>query len=130
MISQTAKRFIQALNQAEQTHDVGPLVALFADDAEIVSPAHTAPWHGQREANRFWSGYLGSFQKIHSDFVRTQGNEDLAVLEWISEGVLANGEPVRYSGVSILETEGERVKRFATYFDSATFLPGGSKRKE
>jgi hypothetical protein len=29
--------------------------------------------------------------------------------------------------VSVVEFAGDRVRRFATYYDSAAFVPGGSK---
>lgn len=51
-----------------------------------------------------------------------------AVLEWISEGTLTSGEPLKYQGVSIIETVDGKVQRFRTYYDSAAFLPQGAKQ--
>ena len=50
-----------------------------------------------------------------------------SVLEWVSRGALPDGAPVEYRGVSVLEVEGDRVRKFRTYYDSAVFLPQGAK---
>jgi len=53
-----------------------------------------------------------------------EGGGGGAVLEWVSRGALANGEPVAYKGVTVLETDAGRICRCRTYYDSAV-LPGG-----
>ena len=40
-----------------------------------------------------------------------------AALEWTTEGTSFNGSPLSYSGVTILEIEGEKVTRSSAYFD-------------
>jgi ketosteroid isomerase-like protein len=40
---------------------------------------------------------------------------------------LKSGTPIKYKGVSIVEFAGGKVKRFATYYDSAAFTSDGSK---
>ena len=42
--------------------------------------------------------------------------EGHATLEWTTTGI-ANGRTVEYGGVSILEIEDGKVKRFMAYFD-------------
>lgn len=61
--------------------------------------------------------------------------EAFAAVEWRSDGTLPSGEPVSYRGVGLIEVErggGNRARgkvgHFRTYYDSATFLPQGSKR--
>jgi hypothetical protein len=41
-----------------------------------------------------------------------------AALEWTTEGTASDGTPVKYDGVSILETEGGLIRRFSAYFDA------------
>lgn len=113
------ERFISALQEAEQSGDAGPLVGLFAEDAEISSPERGELNHGAVGASRFWHEYLRSFGRVRSEFTRDLEAGGVAVLEWVSRGSLPGGEPVRYEGVSILEFDGDRVKRFRTYYDSA-----------
>lgn len=127
MPSETASRFMQTLQQVENTSDVEPLVAMFAAEAELVNLAMTEPLTGQDGARRFWQKYLSVFERIHSEFTNVVESDRTAVLEWLSEGTLSNGESVKYRGVSVIETDNGQVQRFRTYYDSAVFLPQGAK---
>lgn len=118
---------MRALQQAEQTGDVEPLVQMFTDEAELRNLATAQPLKGVDGARQFWRDYLSAFQRIHSHFTDVLEHEGRAALEWISEGVLCNGEPITYRGISILEAGHGRVRRFRAYYDSAAFLPHGSK---
>ena len=127
MTSEIAERFMHTLQQIEETGDVEPLVAMFTEDAELSNLAMTEPLQGRDGAHRFWQKYLSVFERIHSKFTHVVEGDDTAVLEWISDGALSTGEPVKYQGVSIIETDNGQVRRFRTYYDSAVFLPQGAK---
>lgn len=127
MTSQTSERFIHVLQQTEATGDVEPLVALFSQEAELSNLALKEPLHGQENIRRFWLNYLSVFEHIQSRFTNVIEDNSTAVLEWVSEGTLASGEPLNYRGISVLEIEEGQVRRFRTYYDSAVFLPQGSK---
>lgn len=128
MSSRQTETFIRALHDAERAGDPGPLVELFTEDATLDSGPQARRQRGRDGARSFWREYLGTFEGVHSDFTHVHETEDAAVLEWRSEGRLRRtGQPIEYRGVSVVEFDGERVKRFATYYDSAAFLPGGSK---
>lgn len=122
MTGTTADRFIRALQQVEETGNVEPLAELFADDAEISSLAVIEPLRGYAGAREFWKEYLHAFDHIHSQFTRVIEHDGEIILEWKSEGVLRNGCPIDYCGVSILETADGRVRRFRSYYDTAAFL--------
>jgi hypothetical protein len=123
MVSDVVSRFMQALREAEVNQSPAPLLPLFTEDAELHSLGIAEPRRGLEEIERFWRDYLSVFKEIYSEFTRIRGDEEGAVLEWVSEGTLSNGEPIRYRGVSILELEAGRIQRLSTYFDSAAFLP-------
>lgn len=127
MASERADRFMQTLQQVEAAQAVEPLIALFAADAELINLAMTEPLRGHDGARQFWQKYLSVFDRIHSHFTHVAETDSTAVLEWISEGSLSHGEPVRYRGVSILEFNQDHVQKFRTYYDSAVFLPQGAK---
>ncbi len=55
---------------------------------------------------------------MRSTFRNVFATEDRAALEWTTEGTAADGTPLRYDGISILETEGGRITRFCAYFDA------------
>jgi ketosteroid isomerase-like protein len=116
------ERFVRTLQQAEQSRDIEPLVELFTEDAELDKPAGPEPERGRDGARRFWESYLRAFGRIRSEFARIVESDTLAVLEWTSDGVLPDGRPLQYDGVSILELADGRVKRFRTYYDSAAFV--------
>lgn len=112
-----AKTFIDALDALEQRNDLGPLVALHADDAEVSNPNEPSPLRGREGAERFWRAYRDAFTEIRSEFRHVLESDDAALLEWTSTGTLASGSPIRYDGVTSLEWSGDRVRRFRAYFD-------------
>lgn len=128
MASETAERFMQALQKIEQTKDVEPLVSMFSEDAELSNLATPSPLHGKEGARQFWQKYLSVFQNIRSKFNNVVESNGSAVLEWTSEGALSSGEALNYRGISVIETENGQVRRFRTYYDSAAFLPQGAKQ--
>lgn len=128
MASEIAEKFIQMLQQVEEEKDVEPLVSIFSENAELSNLATPSPLHGKDGARQFWQKYLSVFYQIHSQFTNVVESNGSAVLEWISEGTLTSGEPLKYQGVSIIETQNGQVQRFRTYYDSAAFLPQGAKQ--
>jgi ketosteroid isomerase-like protein len=129
MASEVAERFMGALRELEESGDTEPLMALFSDEPEAANLGRAQPAHGREEVRRFWQDYLNAFDGIRSEFTHVIEGEGGAVLEWVSRGKLPNGEPVEYRGVSVLELEGNRVRRFRSYYDSAVFLPEGAKTR-
>ena len=71
----------------------------------------------------FWTRYLRAFGQIRSTFTRIWSDDERAILEWTSSGTLPNGLPIEYNGVSLLDLDGDRIKGFRAYYDSAAFLP-------
>lgn len=128
MASETAEKFMQTLRQIEENKDVEPLVSLFTENAELSNLATSSPLQGKDGARQFWQKYLSVFQQINSKFTNVVESNGSAVLEWNAEGTLTSGEPLKYQGVSIIETVNGKVQRFRTYYDSAVFLPQGAKQ--
>lgn len=118
------QRFCDALHEFERSGDEGPLVGLFSGDAVLSRPEADLSAGGSTDPQEFWAAYRAQFSDISTAFGRTHDAGDLGVLEWESEGRLAAGRPIRYRGVSLLDFEdgGDRVVRFATYYDTAAFL--------
>lgn len=115
-----ADRFAQALQQAERDRDPAPLVALFAEEAELSNLAITE--EGKGAADRFWRTYLDQFETVRSEFSHKVDGDGVLVLAWRSEGRLSDGRPIVYRGMSLAEHDGSRVTRFETTYDSAAFL--------
>jgi hypothetical protein len=115
-----ADTFAKALQQTEESRDPEPLLRLFADGAELRNLAISET--GRDGARRFWETYLAQFRNIRSEFSHMIETAGQAALVWTSEGALKDGQPIRYRGVSILEVEGDKVRRFETVYDSAAFV--------
>lgn len=119
MSEQSAEKFIEALGNLEKSEDVEAIVALFADDAEIGNVTLTNNLSGADGAKEFWTNYRKTFGKVGSEFTNKIHSENVSALEWTTTGTSANGSEINYDGVSILEFEGEKIKRFFAYFNPA-----------
>lgn len=119
MSEQVAKRFVEALAGLEAGRDLEAITALFADECEVGNVVSPEKFHGRDGARDFWGAkYRDTFGEVRSTFHNVFATGDRAALEWTTEGTGADGAPVRYDGVSILETDGERITRFRAYFDA------------
>lgn len=126
MVTRLTDEFVRALARFEATGELEPLLALFHDDGEALTLGRTEPARGYDELEGFWRDYRAMFRGIRTEVAHVIEGESGAVLEWVSRGSLANGEPVTYKGVTVLETEAGRIRRCRTYYDSAVFLSGGA----
>lgn len=109
--------FIEALTHAESQGDTGPLLAMFGPAAELQNPALPASLRGPEGAREFWDAYLATFRTIHSEFRMVLESDRGAALEWTSRGSAPDGRELVYDGVSIIEFEGDLIRRFRAYFD-------------
>ena len=112
-----AERFIAALGRLEAERDADALVALYADDAETGNVNAPHGFSGPDGARKFWTEYRGTFGEMKSEFRNRIDAGDRIALEWTTTGTSVEGEPVEYSGVSIIEVQGDKVARFLAYFD-------------
>lgn len=119
-MSGMAQTFAEALRRTEETRDPDHLVRLFAEDAELRNLAISE--RGTEGARRFWQTYLDQFDRVRSEFSHLIEQDGKAALVWTTDGALKGGHPIRYRGTSILETEGDKVSRFETIYDSAAFV--------
>jgi len=118
MASERVQRFLDALGALEASNDAGPMLALFTEDCEVGNVVAPERFHGIDEAKRFWSEYRDAFRDIRSEFVNLIESADRAALEWVSTGESASGHSLSYQGVSILEFQGDQIRRFMAFFDS------------
>ena len=117
MSEEIANRFIEGLGRLEAEQALDDIVALFAEDCDVGNVVTPRQFKGRDGAWEFWQSYRGTFGNVKSDFRNVIVTGNLAALEWVSKGTTADGHPISYEGVSILEIEGEKIKRFRAYFD-------------
>ncbi len=119
MSEQLAEKFVEALGRLEAAGELEPLVSLFAEECEVGNVVSPEKFRGREGAREFWGAkYRDTFGEVRSTFRNVFAAANRAALEWTTEGTASDGRPVRYDGVSILETEGERITRFRAYFDA------------
>ena len=114
-----ADRFIESLNTLEADRNAQPIAELFTAEAEVGNVIAPEKFHGVEGARDFWTKYRDTFETMKSTFRNKITGDGQVALEWNTEGTSARGHKFQYSGVSILEVEGEKIKRFRAYFDAA-----------
>jgi ketosteroid isomerase-like protein len=112
-----AQRFVDALTKLEERGELETLVSLFAEDAQVSNAASSHRFSGQDGAREFWRHYKGTLKQVKSTFRNMIESGDRVALEWVSSGTAHNGKAVHYEGVSIIEWDGDRIRRFYAYFD-------------
>ncbi len=112
-----AQRFVEALTKLEQSGEMEPLLALFAQDAQVSNVASSRVFTGLDGARQFWTEYKGLLARVKSTFRNMIESGDRVALEWETQGTAQNGAAVNYEGVSIIEWDGDRISRFYAYFD-------------
>jgi ketosteroid isomerase-like protein len=121
MSERVAKRFVEALGRLEDGRDLETIASLFAEESEIGNVVSPEKFHGRNGAREFWGAkYRDTFGEVKSTFKNIFAAGNRAALEWTTEGTTADGSPIRYEGVSILEVEGDSITRFCAYFDAGS----------
>jgi len=117
MSKEVADEFVEALRKLEEDRNVEALVEIHAEDCEVGNVAVPRTFSGHEGLREFWTSYRKTFNEMKSEFRNVFADEvGYAALEWTTEGT-SDSDTVSYSGVSILEIEGGKVKRFMAYFD-------------
>ncbi len=122
MSKEIAESFIVALRELEENRDVEALVEIHAEDCEVGNVSVSETFRGHDGLREFWTEYRKTFGEMKSTFRNVFATEEGAALEWTTEGT-SNGDTVTYDGVSILEIEGGKVRRFMAYFDPRALTP-------
>ena len=113
------QRFIDALWKLEESNEIDPVVALFADDCEVGNVVAPRTFEGKEGAHAFWRTYRETLGDVKSEFHNVIATDDRVALEWTTTGANKEGKRIDYSGVSILEIADETIVRFWAYFDPA-----------
>jgi steroid delta-isomerase-like uncharacterized protein len=117
MSQEVAERFKEALWKLEEDRDVEALVEIHAEDCSVGNVAVPTTFDGHDGLREFWTNYRNTFDEMKSEFRNVFADEaGHAALEWTTNATEGD-KNVSYAGVSILEIEGGKVKRFMAYFD-------------
>lgn len=118
MSEAVARRFIDALGRLEEDYDLDAVTECFAYNCEVGNVGAVGHFKGIDGCRDFWTKYREAFDEIKSTYRNVIVSGNRAALEWTTEGTTHDGGSVNYSGVSILETNGEKIIRFQAYFDA------------
>jgi limonene-1,2-epoxide hydrolase len=118
MAEHVSEQFVEALGKLEAGREVEAIVGIFSDNCEVGNIISPEKFHGREGARKFRTKYRDTFGEVRSTFRNVITTDGHAALEWTTEGASSGCEPIRYDGVSILETEGARIVRFRAYFDA------------
>jgi steroid delta-isomerase-like uncharacterized protein len=119
---EVADGFVEALRKLEEDRDVEALVEIHTEDCEVGNVAVSQTFRGHDGLREFWTEYRKTFGEMKSTFRNVFATEEGAALEWTTEGT-SDGQTVSYDGVSILEVEGGKIRRFMAYFDTRALTP-------
>jgi hypothetical protein len=122
VLKEVADGFVEALRKLEENREVEALVGIHTEDCEVGNVAVSETFRGHDGLREFWTSYRSTFGEMRSEFRNVFATEEGAALEWTTEGT-SNGDSVTYAGVSILEVEGGKVRRFMAYFDPRALTP-------
>jgi hypothetical protein len=122
MSKEVADNFVEALHKLEEDRDVEALVEIHTEDCEVGNVSVPESFRGHDSLREFWTSYHSTFGEMRSEFRNVFATEKGAALEWTTQGT-SNGDSVSYAGVSILEIEGDKVRRFMAYFDTRDLTP-------
>jgi steroid delta-isomerase-like uncharacterized protein len=114
---EAAEKFKEALWKLEEDRDVEALVEIHTEDCSVGNIAVPKTFDGHEGLREFWTNYRNTFDEMKSEFSNVFADEaGHAALEWTTNAT-EDDKNVSYAGVSILEIEGGKVKRFMAYFD-------------
>ena len=116
MAEDTAKKFVEALYKLEQERDLETIASLFTEDCDIANVI-TENNDKKTDAREFWQSYRDNFGEVKSTFRNQIITENAAALEWNTVGESNEGHEFEYDGVSVLETDGDKITRFHAYFN-------------
>ena len=118
MSKEVADKFVEALWKLEEDRDVEALVEIHTEDCSVGNVVVSKTFNGHDGLKEFWTDYRKTFDEMKSEFRNVFADDSgHAALEWTTKGT-EGGDTVSYDGVSILEIEDDKVKRFMAYFDS------------
>jgi steroid delta-isomerase-like uncharacterized protein len=120
--NEVADGFVEALRKLEEDRDVEALVEIHTEDCEVGNVAVSQTFRGHDGLREFWTEYRKTFGEMKSTFRNVFATEEGAALEWTTEGT-SDGDTVSYDGMSILEVEGGKIRRFMAYFDTRALTP-------
>jgi NAD(P)-dependent dehydrogenase (short-subunit alcohol dehydrogenase family) len=117
----TAEEITRAYWQAEESRDLGRILAFFAPDADWRGP--DIHLRGHEEIRRFYAERAAAYPELEVEVRRVLGGDREAALEYSATLRDNEGNERHLSGVNVIRTDGEHIVSLTTYFDRAQIFP-------
>ena len=93
---------IEHLARVTSEHDLDGLVACFAEDYELTTPAHPSRgFQGRDQVRRNWEQIFAGVPDIRTDITSSAVNGDAVWTEWDMRGTRRDGTPHQMRGVIV-----------------------------
>jgi hypothetical protein len=106
------------LKDAIDAHELEPFVALFDEHIRSQQPAHPdRAFEGSGQIRRNWGRLFDGVPDLRARLVRSVEDGATTWAEWDWAGTRLDGSAFQMRGVTILGTEGERVRWVRLYLE-------------
>lgn len=112
-----ARRAVEAYFAALNSDRFDDLAAVFADDVEIVTTG-APPVRGRDAALAHFPRVLAGYGTHDDAVTRWIEAGDTVVCEVAFSGTLTDGRPVTFDALDVFDTDGARITRVSTWFDT------------
>ncbi|HTW17469.1 MAG TPA: nuclear transport factor 2 family protein [Nocardioides sp.] len=112
------ERYLDAVN----THDWATLVAVFHPDVTIQH-GMTLSTSGRDKAIRLLTAVVAQFAEHEDRPTRFIVEGDSAAVEITFVGTLPDGTEITFPAADVIDTDGERITRVVSWYDTAAVVP-------
>lgn len=122
--SDTARSFVAALHELEQSGDTTPISELLTADAAVLSIDGAGQRTGPAGISELFTTYRAQFDRVSTTFTQVTESDRSAALEWRTTATGLDGRSLEYTGITVIDIDGDAISGFRTCYDSAALLRG------
>ena len=115
---------------AWSSHDTEKVLSLFTDDCMLEDVTFGVVNRGKKELRAFADGVFAGIPDFKIELTARFSTDASAGMEWVMSGthkgdfpgMAATGKRFSVRGVTILELQGEKIRRDSDYWDAASVM--------
>ena len=125
--TELGNQFVAALEAVERRDEgaIEDILELFSTEARLTNSAlkhSNEERQGSEGIRAFWEAYQGTFREVETTFFEQTSSEQAAGLFWTTRGLGAQGEPIEYDGVTLLQFDDQgKIMLLRGYYDTREF---------
>jgi steroid delta-isomerase-like uncharacterized protein len=121
-MAEEAKRLIQNVIAAINSHDIEKLETLFTEDCFYEDVALGGIMHGSEAVKTGYASFLKDVPDFHLEIKSLFTTDTWGCSEWVMTGTSTSGKSFSTRGATINELQGTRIKRNSDYYDPSSIL--------